>query len=48
MNLSSKGSIKPHPRNKDKNTTNSLKKNKPMAHKIFDQMLGCDDCCSNC
>lgn len=48
MNLSSKGSIKPHPRNKDKNTTNSLKKNKPMARKTFDQMLGCDDCCSNC
>lgn len=48
MNLSSKGSIKPHPRNKDKNTTNSLKKNKSMARKTFDQMLGCDDCCSNC
>lgn len=48
MNLSSKGSIKPHPRNSNKNTTNSLKKNKPMAHKTFDQMLGCDDCCSNC
>lgn len=48
MNLSSKGSIKPHPRNSNKNATNSLKKNKPMAHKTFDQMLGCDDCCSNC
>ena len=48
MNLSSKGSIKPHPRNSNKNTTNSLKKNKPMAHKTFDQMLGCDNCCSNC
>lgn len=48
MNLSSKGSIKPHPRNSNKNTTNSLKKNKPMAHKTFDQMLGCDDCCAGC
>lgn len=48
MNLSSKGSIKPHPRNKNKNNTNSLKKNKPMARKTFDQMLGCNDCCSNC
>lgn len=44
MNLSSKGSIKPHPRNKNKNTTNSLKKNKS----TFDQMLGCDDCCAGC
>lgn len=41
MNLSSKGSIKPHPRNKNKNTTNSLKKNKS----IFDKKLDCDDCC---
>lgn len=41
MNLSSKGSIKPHPRNKSKNTTNSLKKNKL----IFDKKLDCDDCC---
>ena len=39
MNLSSKGSIKPHPRNK--NTTNSLKKNKS----IFDKKLDCDNCC---
>ena len=44
MNLSSKGTIKPHPRNRNKNTTNSLKKNKP----TFDQMLGCDDCCAGC
>lgn len=41
MNLSSKGSIKPHPRNKNKNTTNSFKKNKS----IFDKKLDCDDCC---
>lgn len=45
MNLSSKGSIKPHPRNKNKNTTNGLKMNKSTARKTFDQMLDCDDCC---
>ena len=38
MNLSSKGSIKPHPRNKNKNTTNNLK----LKNKLI---MGCSDCC---
>lgn len=41
MNLSSKGSIKPHPRNKNKNTTNSFSR----ISQFFDKKLDCDDCC---
>lgn len=46
MNLSSKGSIKPHPRNKDKNAANIFKqKIKPISHKASNRELDSDCCC---
>lgn len=45
MNLSSKGSIKPHPRNKNKNTLKDFCKKKAKSNVGVAVDRGCDDCC---
>ena len=45
MNLSSKGSIKPHPRNKNKNILKDCCKQKAKSNVGVAVDRGCDDCC---
>lgn len=45
MNLSSKGSIKPHPRNKNKNILKDFCKKKAKSNVGVAVDRGCDDCC---
>lgn len=45
MNLSSKGSIKPHPRNKNKNILKDFCKQKAKSNIGVAVDRGCDDCC---
>lgn len=45
MNLSSKGTIKPHPRNKNKNILKNFCKQKAKSNVGIAVDRGCDDCC---